>query len=285
MSGASRRSRRPHATWPIPGRYRGRVLLTQVVLIAVFLLAWERSSGNPAEGAMVDELFFGKPTQIWGTAIRWLADGTFVSNAWPTLQEVLEGFLVGGLIGVSTGIVVGATEAGQRVIAPLVFALNSIPRIALAPLFILWFGIGMESKIVFVSFTSFFYTFFSAFEGSRQVDRELVDISRIMQASRWQIVQKVILPSSMLWVAVGLKLNVPHAFTAAIAAEILAGNFGLGRLIWKSGLVFDPNGMFAAILFTTVMAITLNWLIGHAVNRGLGWRQVGGSQQVEQAPL
>ena len=247
------------------------VALAQFVIVAAVLLFWQAAAGP--RGALLDELFVGRPSLIFSQTVTWLLDGTLLSNAWVTIQEALLGFALGAFIGISAGLVLGATRIGQVLIAPLVFVAYSVPRLALAPLFVLWFGIGMESKIALITTIVFFYVFFNAYEGARQVDEDLTAVCRIMKASRWQILTKVTIPSAMVWVAVGLKISVPHAFAGAIVGEIIAGRMGLGTLMSKSSHALDANGLFSAALVSTLLAIALNAIVSRGVGVGLRWRQ------------
>jgi NitT/TauT family transport system permease protein len=173
------------------------------------------------------------------------------------------------------GFAFGVTSFGRAVLAPLVFSTYSLPRIGFAPLFILWFGLGVESKIALVVTLVFYLTFFNTFEGAREVDGELIAVCRIMKASRWQILLKVTVPSAMVWVALGLKVSVPYAFVGAVVGEILAGDLGLGALITRAVNTFDPNRLMAAVFVTTFLAIVLNAVIGRLSGFFLRWQEAG----------
>ena len=258
--------------WMVASR-GGKTVFAQLVIVGVFLLLWQLLAGQPRQGALLDELFLGRPSLIFQRTVTWLLDGTLIRNAWVTIQEALIGFAIGSFIGISAGLIFGATRLGQAILAPLVFIAYAVPRLALAPLFILWFGIGMESKIALVALIVFFYVFFNAYEGSRQVDDDLISVCRMMKASRWQILMKVTVPSAIMWVAVGLKVSVPHAFTGAIVGEIIAGRMGLGTLISKSSHALDANGLFSAALVTALLAIAVNAVVARGVAFGSRWRQ------------
>lgn len=278
------RSRRFRSSIPRPG---GRRLLThaaQVLIVLVVLVAWERLSGNPSRGTgVLDEFFVGKPSKIWHSLTVWGTNGVLLQAAWVTVQETIAGFVLGSVIGLVLGFTIGINRVLSDVFAPLVYAAYSIPRLALVPMFILWFGLGMQSKIALVTLLVFFLTFFNTYAGAREVDEELIAVTRIMNASRLQVIQKVILPSAVVWVTLGLQISVPYAFVGAIVGEIIAGNQGLGQLISSSSNQFDPNGMFAAIAVAVVLSVLLNGVVSLASGYFLRWRSGGGQDQVAPA--
>jgi NitT/TauT family transport system permease protein len=261
-------------------RHQVAILVGQALVIAFVLTAWELLSGNPTRHTgVVDEFFVGKPTKIWQALVNWSQSGIIVRAAWVTLQETLAGFVLGSLLGMVVGFGLGVTRLLSAILAPLVYAAYSVPRLALVPMFILWFGLGMSSKIALVTLLVFFLTFFNTYAGAREVDDELIAISRLMRASRWQIVRKVSLPSAMVWVALGLQISVPYAFVGAIVGEIVAGNDGLGQLISKSSNQFDPNGMFAAIAVAVALSIALNAIVGVGSRYLMRWRSNSGRSE------
>jgi NitT/TauT family transport system permease protein len=257
------------------------VLLAQLAIVGGFLLLWQVAAGQPRQGAVLDELFVGKPSLIWQQMLTWAFDGTLASNAWVTLQEAVFGFVFGSVTGIVIGLIFGATHVGRTVFAPLIFVAYSVPRLALAPLFILWFGIGMESKVALVTVIVFFYVFFNAYEGARQVDEALTAVCRMMKASPFQILAKVTLPSALMWVAVGLKVSLPHAFGGAIVGEIIAGRMGLGVLMSRSSHALDANGLFSAAIVTAVLVVVLNALVARTIGLGQHWRQAGSAGGTE----
>jgi NitT/TauT family transport system permease protein len=275
----------PVLRWPFHWQHslsrRVAVVAQQAIVVGGFFLFWQLGAGKPEQGALLDELFVGRPTLIWQQTVTWLVDGTLSSNAWVTIREAVIGFVFGSMSGVAAGLILGATGIGRAILAPLVFVAYSVPRLALAPLLVLWFGLGVESKIALVTLIIFFYTFFNAYEGARQVDEDLIAVCRMMRGSRLQILLKVTVPSAMMWVAVGLKVSVPHAFGGAVVGEIIAGRMGLGVLMSRSSHALDANGLFSAALVTGLLAILLNALVARVVGFGLRWRQAGGAASAE----
>jgi NitT/TauT family transport system permease protein len=254
------------------GRHRLNAVAQLGIVVAFFAL-WEAVAGDPARGALIDEFFVGRPSLILSAIGVWWSDGTIARNASLTIQEALIGFAIGTVAGIVLGFALGVTRAGRTILAPLVFSTYALPRIGFAPLFILWFGLGVGSKVALVVVLVFFLTFFNTYQGVQEVDDQLIAVCRIMKASRWQILSKVVLPSAMAWIAVGLKIAVPYAFIGAVVGEILAGDLGLGALIARAVNTFDPNRLMAAVLLTTVLAIVLNAVVGRATGYLLHWQQ------------
>jgi NitT/TauT family transport system permease protein len=256
-------------------RRRWLVTLAQVVIVGGFLLIWELGSGDPRRGALIDQLFFSKPSLIGARILKWLLDGTILNNAGVTLEEAMLGFVIGALTGILLGFVLGLTMIGRTVFAPLVFVAYAVPRYGFAPMFILWFGLGIQSKVALVTLVTFFYVFFNTFEGTREVDPDLIGVLRIMRASSWQILRTVTLPAALVWVALGMKISIPHAFGTAIFGELLAGYVGLGALMRNSGSTLDATGLFGATVATAVLAIAVNALVARVVDFWLRWRAAG----------
>jgi NitT/TauT family transport system permease protein len=245
------------------------VWLVRVALVAVLLALWEIAADR-----WIDITFISRPSDIVGRLGDWIQDGTLWTNTWITVQEIVYGFLLGAAAGVLVGFVLASLNFLYRVLDPFMMALYAIPKVALAPLFIVWFGIGMHMKVLLAAATVFFLVFVNTAAGVREVDRGLVDAVRLMGGSRWHVVRKVVLPSSMTGVLTGLKVAVPYALIGAVIGELVASNRGLGYLINDAASQFDTAGVFATLVVLSVIAGILNVvvnLIGKRVNR---WKPI-----------
>ena len=173
------------------------------------------------------------------------------------------GFIIGSVGGVVLGIWLGVSPFASRLLNPYLNALNALPKVALAPLFVLWFGLGIESKIALAAVLVLFLVFLNTFAGVREVDQDLIDGARLMRATRVQVIAKVIIPSAMSWVFAGLKISVPYALIGAVLGEMIAANRGLGYLVQFSGSQFDTAGVFAVLFVIALLAVALiiwsNW--------------------------
>jgi NitT/TauT family transport system permease protein len=239
------------------------------VLVAALLVVWELAADR-----WIDITFISRPSDIVTRLGEWSGDGTLWTNSWITIQEIVYGFVLGAAAGVLAGFVLASLNFVYRVLDPFMMALYSIPKVALAPLFIVWFGIGMHMKVLLAAATVFFLVFLNTAAGVREVDRGLVDAVRLMGGGRWHVIRKVVLPSSMTGVLTGLKVAVPYALIGAVIGELVASNRGLGYLINDAAAQFDTAGVFATLVVLSVIAGVLNVvvnLIGKRVNR---WKPI-----------
>jgi NitT/TauT family transport system permease protein len=241
------------------------VWATRIALLAVLLTLWEIAADR-----WIDSTFISRPSDIVGRLAEWSGDGTLWTNTWITVQEIVYGFLLGAATGALAGFVLASMSLVYRVLDPFMMALYSIPKVALAPLFIVWFGIGMHMKVLLAAVTVFFLVFLNTAAGVREVDRGLIDAVRLMGGSRGDIARKVVLPASMTGVLTGLKVSIPYALIGAVIGELVASNRGLGYLINDAAAQFDTAGVFATLVVLSVIASVLNvfvGLIGRRVNR------------------
>jgi NitT/TauT family transport system permease protein len=248
----------------------GAMLACQTVLGVVVLLLWQGASGR-----LIDDFFISNPVEVGLRLYDWIADGSLVIHIWATVYETFLGFLVGAIGGVILGIWLGVSPFTSRLLNPYLNALNALPKVALAPLFVLWFGLGVESKIALAAVLVLFLVFLNTYAGVREVDQDLIDGARLMRASRVQVIAKVIIPSAMSWVFAGLKISVPYALIGAVLGEMIAANRGLGYLVQYSGSQFDTAGVFAVLIVIALLAVALNFLVELVQHRMQQWRIVG----------
>lgn len=244
------------------------VWLARVGVLVVILGVWQLVAGR-----VIDAFFTSSPTAIAARLWEWLLDGTIISNLLFTIQAMVLGFIIGSLSGILVGFVLGRIPFLARVLDPLIVSVYSLPKIALAPLFILWFGIGLLSKVVLAAVIVFFFLFYNTYSGVREVDRELVDVVRLMGGTRRHILSKVVLPSAATWIFAGLRLAVPYSLIGAVVGEIVASNRGLGYLLKRSSGVFDTAGVFASLAVLMVIATVLNMAVNQFERRTSRWNQ------------
>lgn len=243
------------------------ILLIQLALIAVFLGLWQILS--PKFGL---EFFFATPVAVFEAFFGLVKSGSLFYHAGITSLEALAGFLLGGTLGMTFGILLGRRKLLAEVLSPFLTAIYSLPKAALAPLFILWFGVGIEMKILLAAAIVFFLVFLNTFHGVREVSPEQIAILRLMNAKEHHLLTKVIFPSAIVWVFAGLRLSVPYALIGAILGEIIASNRGLGHLIAHAAGQFDTAGTFAALIAIMALALILNRAITFAERKLMPWR-------------
>ena len=191
------------------------------------------------------------------------------------VQETLVGYAIGSLLGVLLGFVLAQAPTAAKILNPYLMAINGIPRIALAPLFLVWFGIGLASKIWLGGMMAFFLTFFNTFAGVGGVDQGLKNVARVMGASRLQVLLKVVLPASTPWIVAGLRLGFPYALVAAVVGEMVMSTAGIGHRIIAATQVFNVTGTMAGVLVLMVVVMLVNWLLDRAEAHLLRWRPTG----------
>src|SRR5712691_897947 len=245
------------------------MLLCQAALGIAILLAWQGASGR-----LVDNFFISNPLDVARRLYGWTMDGSIFRHLWATVYATAMGFFIGAVAGAILGVWLGVSPLAARLLNPYLNALNALPKVALAPLFVLWFGLGLESKIALAAVLVLFLVFLNTFAGVREVDQDLIDGARLMRATRAQVITKVIITSAMSWVFAGLKISVPYALIGAVLGEMIAANRGLGYLVQFSGAQFDSAGVFAVLFVIALLAVGLNFLVEIVQHRMERWRIV-----------
>ena len=225
---------------------------------------------------IIDPFFFGQPSGIVLRLRDWVEHGTAYGSlwlqVWITMKEALLGFAYGVAGGVVFGVLLGQVRFLADVLGPYIKAMNAIPRIVLGSIFVVWLGLGTTSKVMLAAVLVFFVVFFNAFQGVREVDRNLVANVRVLGASRFQVIRNVVLPSALTWIIASLHVAFGFSIIGAIVGEFLGAQKGLGLVIATAQNNFDPDGVFAAMLIIAVLALTAEWVIGRLERRLLSWR-------------
>ncbi|MET8207016.1 ABC transporter permease [Streptomyces sp. NPDC055059] len=249
-----------------------RVWAGRIGLAAFVIGGWQAFTS----WGIVDPFFFGQPSGIWQRLIDLFQHGTqfgsFYQNIWTTIQEALAGFAVGSLTGIVFGVALGQSRYLSDVLGPYIKMVNAIPRIVLGSIFIVAFGIGVTPKILLAAVLVFFIVFFNAYQGVREVDRNVLANVKVLGASRMQTTRHVILPSALTWIIASLHSAFGFAIVGALVGEVLGAQSGLGLVIKTAQNNFDPNGVFATMLVIAVIVLGAEWLIGKLEHRLLSWR-------------
>ena len=248
-------------TGPAPAAEDGQpgsamIALIRVVIVAGLLLAWEFW---PVSRQI--KFWLSSPSQIGKALWGWVADGSLWAHLGATLGVMCLGYVIGCLVGVALGLLFGFMPRFYRVLQPFVAAFYALPKIALAPLFIILLGIEMKSKVALVAITVFFLLLNNTIDGIRDVDSDLVQSLRLMGATRLEVLRKVLLPSALPWIFTGARISVRYAFTATLLAELIAANRGLGFLIEYNSGNFNATGSYAAIVVLVAFSVALTELL------------------------
>ena len=244
-----------------------KIVIARIALAVGLLLIWEFSSGS-----LVNDFFFSRPSVIAVRFYGYCADGSLFRNMAITASEAISGFIIGGVFGSLSGILMGRSRRLSDLLDPFVTGFYSIPKIALAPLFIMWFGIGFPMRVYYTSLIVFFLVFMNTYTGVRNVSPELLTVFRLMGAREKHLIKVVILPSVITWVFAGLRLSVPYSMIGAIIAEMLAANQGLGYMLERAASQFDTAGVFAALIGVVALSLALNLLTRKIERALMPWR-------------
>ena len=253
-------------------RRRTLVLLAQIGLIAAVLGGWQLGASSGA----LDKFTYGSPQGVVHQLRTWFVHGTSLGSIWHniavTMRETVFGFLIGTGAGVVLGIALGRIRVLADVMAPFIKAANSIPRIVLGAMFIIWFGLGETGKVALAVVLVFFSVFFNAFQGTREVDRNLIANARILGASEWRVTGQVVLPSAMTWIVASLHSAFGFALIGAIVGEMLGATAGIGQLIAQAQGNFNADGVYAGTVITAVLALIAEFVVTRFEKRVLRWR-------------
>ena len=234
----------------------------------VVVLLWEWVSVN----RIIDPLFIGRPSGIARYLKTAIMDGSIpVETAW-TVGSTLAAFGLGSIAGIAFGLLSAVYPIAEKILEPLFSGLNSLPRVALAPLFLLWFGLGVASKIALGFSLTFFIVLANTVAGARSVDRDFLILSETLGASKAVVFFKVMLPSAIPTIFSGLKLGLIYALLGVIAGEIIASQHGLGQLLTFLAGTFDTNGVFGVLLVLGLTGIILTKAMTELEKRLLRWR-------------
>ncbi|HSN20151.1 MAG TPA: ABC transporter permease [Usitatibacter sp.] len=223
---------------------------------------------NPDRAAF----FFGEPVRMFKVIWTWFADGTIYQHLWVTLEETVLAFVIGSVLGLAVGLWLGLSPTASALFDPYITAMNAMPRVVLAPIFMVWFGLGIWSKVALGVTLVFFIVFFNVYQGVKEVSPVVLNNTVMLGASRRQLLRHVYLPSATSWVFSSLHTSVGMAFVGAVVGEYLGSASGVGYLIQQAEGAFDINSVFAGILVLTAFALALDYAVTHAERRLLRWR-------------
>lgn len=242
--------------------------LWRVATLGFLALVWEFL----AHYKIIDIFYFSQPSLILLDFYKLFSTGLVLPHISVTMQATLAGLFLGSVLGVMVAFIMGRFEMIGKIFDPVIVALYGIPKLALGPLFILWFGLGIESKIFLSFIWVFFIMYFSAYGGFKNVEQRVINTAVLMGASPFQIIHKIILPSSVPWILTGLKTGIGVALLGAIVGEYIGSAAGLGYLVQYAGNMFDTTRVLSTILVMTMIMVVLNEMVGYAEKFVLRWR-------------
>ncbi len=223
--------------------------------------------------------FFGEPLAVLRRLAEWFTSGEIYRHLWVTLLETLAAFAIGTVAGVGLGLWLARAPLAAAVLDPYIKAANAMPRVILAPIFMVWFGLGMASKVALGVTLVFFVVFFNVFQGVREVSPVVLANARMLGASSRQLLRHVYLPSAMSWVFASVHNSIGLAFVGAVVGEYLGSAEGVGYLIHQAEGVFDINTVFAGILLLTAFALVLDLAVSVIEKRFMVWQPRAGETE------
>lgn len=243
------------------------VTLIRFGIVGGFLLLWQIASGR-----WIEPFLISSPSRIFTSMIAGFQSGDLLQHTWVTFTEIAIGFPLGALTGVALGYWFGRSRLLAEIFEPIIIALNGIPRTALAPLFIVWLGIGIWSKVGVVFLLTFFLNFFNTYTGMRQMDQEYVDLARLMRVRGLKLTFRVILPAISPYVFTGIRTSIPFSVIGAIVGEFIAATEGIGFFIRLSAGIFRTADVFVGIIILMFMVILMDKIAGMVEKRVLRWQ-------------
>ena len=243
-------------------------LADRAIAIIVPLVGWQLLSDNWIGGKWISS-----PLGVLERLISMAGDGSLQMHTWQTLEEALVGLLCGLVLGVAIGVVLGLWKRLSDAVDPIIMGFYSLPRVSLAPLFIIWLGIGLLAKVALVASVVLFVVLFNVREGVRNIDRELVDAFRSMNASRAAMVRYVVIPSLIPWIFASIRIGIGMALIGAVVAELIGSSRGLGWYVMHSTGVYDMTGSITSLVVLMILAIIFNWILAVVEKRMLRWRR------------
>ena len=266
------------AAWTVRAAQAGLALavvvawwaLTKPGLIPPFLF------DNDAQAAF----FFGEPLKVFGRVVDWFfVSADIYRHLAVTLVETVLAFTIGTAAGLGCGLWLALSPTAAAILDPYIKAANSMPRVILAPIFAVWFGLGIGSKVALGVTLVFFIVFFNVYQGVKEVSPVVLANARMLGASRNQLLRHVYLPSATSWVFSSLHTSVGLAFVGAVVGEYLGSSQGVGYLILQAEGSFDINTVMAGILVLTAFALLLDALVGRIERRLMKWQPKTGETE------
>ena len=269
----------------MPGRSNRSLRLWQISVFATVLIAWYVLTSptllppiyfdDPHKAAF----FFGEPLKVAERIWDWFSSGAIYPHLWVTLVETVLAFVIGTVLGLVMGLWLARSATASALLDPYLKALNSMPRVILAPIFAMWFGLDIGSKVALGVTLVFFIVFFNVYQGVREVSITVLANARMLGANDRQLLRHVYVPSAMSWVFASLHNSVGLAFVGAVVGEYLGSSRGVGYLILQAEGTFDFNAVVAGIVVLTVFALLLDWMVTIAERRLLVWQPRGGETE------
>jgi NitT/TauT family transport system permease protein len=251
-------------------RQTGRKIIftLQIAVAAIGLGLWQILTSYEA----LDPFYFGMPSEIGVRLWEWVSSGFIWPHLMVTLVEATLAFIIGTILGIAFGVIFARVRLLGEIFSPYIKIFNALPRVILGPMFLLWFGLGIWSKVALGVTIVFFVVFFNTYQGIKQVDAGFLNNARMLQASDRQLVRYVYIPSAMAWIFSSLHTSIGFALVAAVVGEYLGSSRGIGYIVAQAQGVFDTTGVMAGLVLTSAVVVTIDFAIERVERYLLRWK-------------
>ncbi|MCA6106736.1 ABC transporter permease [Bradyrhizobium cenepequi] len=245
----------------------GSHLLQSIAVAVVVIAVWE----GTCRGFDVSPIVLPTPSSIVVRLYALVSSGMIWPHLWATLVEVLSGFVLGGIAGLVIGATISLVPVFERLVYPYLVALQTLPKVAIAPLFIIWFGYGLTSKVVITALVCFFPVLVSVIAGFHATDKDQLDMMRAFGATKWQTLMRLRIPSALVLIFAGLEIAAVLAVIGAIVGEFVGAQVGLGYLVVTLNFGMDVSGVFAVLIVLSAIGLAMHGLMRYAARRSIFW--------------
>jgi NitT/TauT family transport system permease protein len=247
---------------------RATIVALQIATFVVVMGAWQML----VSAEVLDPFFFSRPSDIAAKIAEWLVSGFIWPHLATTLIEAMLAFAIGTVAGIAFGLAFARIDLLASVFDPYIRILNALPRVILAPIFLLWFGLGIASKVALGVSLVFFVVFFNTYQGVREVDPVILNNARMLQATDRQLLRHVYLPSAMAWIFSSLHTSIGFALVGAVVGEYMGSAQGIGYIVAQAQGVFDTTGVLAGLILTSAVVLCIDLGINRLERYLLRWR-------------
>ncbi|MGH2428131.1 MAG: ABC transporter permease [Candidatus Limnocylindria bacterium] len=247
--------------------HRRFLLVARLAIVAGVLIVWELASGT-----LVRAFFISSPSAVGGKLTEWIGTGELWYHGQFTLSATFLGYLLGSVAAIAIAWPLGLMSRLYRITEPYFLVAYSVPAVAMGPVFILWFGLGLTPKVMLAAYFVFFIVFVNTVTGFQQVPRGLTDVTRVLGASRIAMLRTVILPSAIPYILAALRITLPAAMIGAVVGEFIASNRGLGYLTRASAAEYSTAGVIAGVFVMGTIVLAMALLL-RPLSHALRWQQ------------
>jgi NitT/TauT family transport system permease protein len=254
----------------------GRSALQALAVIAFFAL-WEIG----VRVGWISAFLVGSPSAIFASGFKMLASGELLSDTWFTLFEAILGFVIGTIVGSLLGLALWYSVFVARLVEPFIVAINSVPKIALAPIIVLWFGTGLVSKIALSVSLTAIVALIAAYQAAKDADADLQSLLISMGADKHQVFFKAVVPSTLPSIIATFRINIGFGLVGAVVGEFISSQRGLGHLIYTASSLYDLNTVWVGLFTLMIMGFVLYYVIDLIERTSLPWKQASATHQVQ----